>query len=343
MKWLDLSSEERDAALNTVSQQLDIDTPSVEKDWWVTVVLRALFQTSFAPYLLFKGGTSLSKGWRLINRFSEDIDISLGREWFEKQGYAFAAGANKSQRERLRKQSREVVHTLLADELREQLKELGITSFEVVPITTQTRDGVIVPIDSDKDPAVLHVKYNTTIEGFQPDYILPVVKVEVSCLSLKEPFEPRPIVSLLHETFADLDEETCCIINTVSPERTFLEKAFLLNEEFQKSKPRTRRMSRHYYDLEKLMDTDFGIKALANQELYNHIIEHRQRFYNLHYVDYEKNQSNNICFYPPAELLEAFRADYANMTQTFIFKAAPAFEDLMKRIAELQERFHNIK
>jgi predicted nucleotidyltransferase component of viral defense system len=343
MKWLDLSSEERDAALNTISQQLDIDTPSVEKDWWVTAVLRALFQTSFAPYLLFKGGTSLSKGWRLINRFSEDIDISLGREWFEKQGYAFAAGANKSQRERLRKQSREVVHTLLADELREQLKALGISSFEIVPVTTQTRDGVIVPIDSDKDPAVLHIKYNTTIEGFQPDYILPIVKVEVSCLSLKEPFEPRPIVSLLHETFDDLDEETRCIINTVSPERTFLEKAFLLNEEFQKSKPRTRRMSRHYYDLEKLMDTDFGIKALANQELYNHIIEHRQQFYNLHYVDYKKNLSNNICFYPPEELLEAFRADYANMIQTFIFKAAPAFDDLMKRIAELQERFHNIK
>jgi predicted nucleotidyltransferase component of viral defense system len=343
MKWLDLSPEERDAALNTVSQQLDIDTPSVEKDWWVTAVLRALFQTSFAPYLLFKGGTSLSKGWRLINRFSEDIDISLGREWFEKQGYAFAAGANKSQRERLRKQSREVVHTLLADELREQLKALGISSFEIVPVTTQTRDGVIVPIDSDKDPAVLHIKYNTTIEGFQPDYILPIVKVEVSCLSLKEPFEPRPIVSLLHETFDDLDEETRCIINTVSPERTFLEKAFLLNEEFQKSKPRTRRMSRHYYDLEKLMDTDFGIKALANQELYNHIIEHRQQFYNLHYVDYKKNLSNNICFYPPEKLLEAFRADYANMIQTFIFKAAPAFDDLMTRIAELQERFHNIK
>lgn len=343
MKWLDLSINEREAALNTVAERLEIDTPSVEKDWWVTAVLRALFQTSFAPYLLFKGGTSLSKGWKLINRFSEDIDISLGREWFEKQGYAFAAGENKSQRDRLRKKSREVVHTLLAEELKEQLEALGITSFEVVPVTTQTRDGVIVPIDSDKDPTVLQVKYNTMIEGLQPDYILPVVKIEVSCLSLKEPFEPRPISSLLHDTFANLDEETCCTINTVSPERTFLEKAFLLNEEFQKAKPRTRRMSRHYYDLEKLMDTDFGRKALASHELYNHIIEHRQQFYNLHYVDYEKNRSENICFYPPQELIEAFRADYANMTHTFIFKEAPTFDDLMKRIAELQERFHNMQ
>ena len=342
MKWLDLSINERQGALDTIAKQLEIDTPSVEKDWWVTAVLRALFQTSFAPYLLFKGGTSLSKGWRLINRFSEDIDISLGREWFAKQGHAFAAGENKSQRDRLRKMSRQVVHTQLADELKEQLEALGITSFEVVPVTTQISKGVAVPIDSDKDPTVLQVRYNTIIEGYQPDYIQPVVKIEVSCLSLKEPFEPRPISSLLHETFANLDEETCCTINTVSPERTFLENAFLLNEEFQKAKPRTQRMSRHYYDLEKLMDTDFGKKALANHDLYNHIIEHRRQFYNLHYVDYEKNRSANISFYPPQELIEAFRADYANMTTAFIFKEAPAFDDLMRRISELQERFHNM-
>ena len=343
MKWLDLSPIDREAALNTVAARYEIDTPSVEKDWWVTAVLRALFQTSFAPYLLFKGGTSLSKGWQLIHRFSEDIDISLSRDWFAQKGYSFAAGENKSQRERLRKQSRQVVHTLLLEELKQQLNILGITDCEVVPITTQTRNGVAEPIDSDKDPTVLHVKYHSVIEDFHPDYILPIVKIEVSCLSLTEPFAPRPISSFLHDVFDDLDNEISCTINTVSPERTFLEKAFLLNEEFQKAKPRTRRMSRHYYDLEKLMDTEFGQKALANSTLYNHIIEHRQQFYNLHYVDYEKNRSENIQFCPPAELLDAFRADYSNMVSAFIFKEAPDFDKLMARIAELQERFRNIK
>lgn len=339
MKWIDLSVDEREAALATVAERLGIDTLSVEKDWWVTAVLCALFRTSFAPYLLFKGGTSLSKGWGLINRFSEDIDISIGREWFKEQGYAFAVGANKTQRERLRKRSREVVQTQLAEELKEQLTALGISAVEIVPETTQFRNGVPVPIDSDKDPSVLYVKYHSLIAGFQPDYIFPVVKIEVSCLSLKEPFAPRPITSLFHETFSDIDEEIGCTINTVSPERTFLEKAFLLSEEFQKTQPRTRRMSRHYYDLEKLMDTEFGRNALHNRELYNQIIDHRRQFYNLHYVDYEKNRSKAICFYPPYELQDAFRADYANMTQTFIFKEAPTFDQLMQRIAELQERF----
>lgn len=343
MKWIDLSQVEREAALNTVAVRYGIDMPSVEKDWWVTAVLHALFRTSFAPYLLFKGGTSLSKGWHLIHRFSEDIDIALGREWFAEQGYAFAACANKSQRERLRKLSRQVVHTMLADELRQQLTELGLMDCEVVPVTTVVRDGVNVPIDSDKDPTVLQVRYQTVIEGFNPDYLQPIVKIEISCLSLKEPFAIRSITSLLHDTFVDLDEDICSSINTVSPERTFLEKALLLNEEFQKAKPRTRRMSRHYYDLEKLMDTEFGKKALTDSKLYNHIIEHRQQFYNLHYMDYSKDRSENISIYPPKDLLDAFRTDYANMVNTFIFKEAPSFDLLMQRIFELEQRFRDMK
>ncbi|MBR3566407.1 MAG: nucleotidyl transferase AbiEii/AbiGii toxin family protein [Paludibacteraceae bacterium] len=271
-----------------------------------------------------------------------DIDISFGRDWFLEKGYSFVACENKSQRERLRKKSREVVTTEFAEALDAQLKALGISGYTIQAVTEhKTREGV-EPIDSDKDPTVLQVYYESIISQGE-DYVKPMVKVEISCLSLSEPFAPRPISSMIHERFPEADEDCSCTINTVSPERTFLEKAFLLNEEFQKAKPRTRRMSRHYYDFEKLMDTEFGKKALANHDLYNNIIEHRQKFYNLHYVDYEKNRSTNICFYPPQELIEAFRADYANMTTAFIFKDALAFDNLMKRITELQERFYNMQ
>ena len=341
MKWFDLSNEEKEATLETVAKQLEIDTPSIEKDWWVTAVLYALFQTSFAPYLLFKGGTSLSKGWGLINRFSEDIDISLSRKWFSERGYTFAAGMNKSQRERLRRLSRQTVQTKVADELKEKLEMMGITNCKIEPVTTTMRNEVLVPIDSDKDPTVLNVRYNSIIDGFLPDYIQPTVKVEISCLSLEEPFEVRQISSLLHNAFIDLDVETACAIPTISPERTFLEKAFLLNEEFQKDNPRIHRMSRHYYDLEKLMDTEYAGNALNDNNLYNKIMEHKKQFYNLHYVDYEKNRSKNIQFYPPQEHIDAFRIDYSNMSKSFIFGEALTFDKLMQRIAELQERFHN--
>ncbi|MCR4664565.1 MAG: nucleotidyl transferase AbiEii/AbiGii toxin family protein [Paludibacteraceae bacterium] len=342
MKWIDYSIDERNYMLQEIATQKQISLNAVEKDWWVTAVLKALFQTPFAPYLLFKGGTSLSKGWQIINRFSEDIDISFGRDWFLEKGFSFAACENKSQRERLRKKSREVVTTEFAEALDTQLKALGISGYSIQAVTEQkTREGV-EPIDSDKDPTVLQVFYESIISHGE-DYVKPMVKVEISCLSLSEPFAPRPISSMIHERFPEADEDCLSTINTVSPERTFLEKAFLLNEEFQKAKPRTRRMSRHYYDLEKLMDTEFGKKALADSVLYNRIIDHRRKYNTLHYVDYERNRSQNIAFYPPTELLPAFEKDYAEMKDSMVFKDAPAFDDLMKRIAELQERFHNMQ
>ena len=342
-KWIESDLNERRLMLQEVAKARHISQKSVEKDWWVTMVLKALFKTPFAPYLLFKGGTSLSKGWQVISRFSEDIDVSFGREWFFDHGFQYAACENKSQRERLRKKSREIVTTLFADELKKQLIELGLSDFELVPVTTKTTKEGIVPIDSDKDPTVLQVIYPCVVEseaGF--DYIEPIVKVEISCLSLSEPFAPRTIQSLICEQYPAEDDESTCIINTVSPERTFLEKAFLLCEEFQKAKPRTRRMSRHFYDLEKLMDTEYAKKALADSVLYNRIIEHRRQFNTLHFVDYELNRAEKIAFLPPVELLQAFEKDYDEMKSDMVFKDALPFNELMQRIAQLQERFRKI-
>ena len=81
-KWIDFSIDERRAMILAVSQAKQIDEASAEKDWWVTAVLYAMFHTSISEYLLFKGGTSLSKGWNIINRFSEDIDLALSRDYF---------------------------------------------------------------------------------------------------------------------------------------------------------------------------------------------------------------------------------------------------------------------
>lgn len=106
------------------------------------------------------------------------------------------------------------------------------------------------------------------------EYISPKVKVEISCLSMDEPFEDRPITSLIYDKFPAVDDGTACNIPTVLPIRTFLEKAFLLNEEYQKKVSRTERMSRHLYDLEKLMDA-YADYALTDEALYNEIIAPR--------------------------------------------------------------------
>ena len=269
-KWIDLDLAERRVVLQTVEDKEKLQqVAAIEKDWWVTAVLKALFQTSCKDALSFKGGTSLSKGWGIIERLSEDIDLALDHSFFGMDR------TNKKQRDNLCRMARAYIITTLKDELDARLKEMGITGYSIEPVTErQTKDGS-VHINSNTDPTVLLIHYPSVLED-AVDYIPARVKVEIGCLALDEPTEPRPIDTLIAKYYPEEDNEMACTICTVVPTRTFLEKVFLLNEEFQKGKPRYQRMSRHLYDLERLMDTPFGKEALADKELYDTIVEHRR-------------------------------------------------------------------
>lgn len=195
-------------------------------------------------------------------------------------------------------------------------------------------------VPHDKDPSVLYVQYPSLYDS-QAAYAIPTVKVGISVLSMSEPYEMRRISSLIEQTFKDEDVDSDLIqtIRTVSPARTFLEKAFLLCEEFQKDEPRTHRMTRHFYDLEKLMHTPYAEIALNDLVLYHEIVEHRRKFYHVSYVDYEKELPANIQIVPSDELMSAYEADYNEMKESFIYGLSLTFADMMKRIGALQELF----
>lgn len=342
--WQNLDMSERIAAAQTTAANKNIEDRAVEKDWWVTAVLKALFSTSCNNYLLFKGGTSISKGWPIIERFSEDIDLSLGRQFFlDVMKLPYAAAGNNTQLKNLRKASRKYIHGTLSKELGERLSAMGIVGFTVENQTTQPTAEGPKPIDADSDPTVILVNYGSIFPAYDGD-ILPRVKIEISCLSMSEPFEAKPITTLMHNQFPELDEALSVDIRTVTPSRTFLEKAFLLNEEFEKEKPRSRRMSRHLYDLEKLMDTDYGKAALEDTALYRAIVEHRRKFYHLGYVNYDLDYPTAIKFVPDGETLDAYRRDYNdNMVNGYIYGEAMAFDALIERIKLLQQRFRSIE
>ena len=337
-RWIDNELADRLYMVNQVSEAKNIDPESVEKDWWVTMVLKALFGTRVARYAFFKGGTSLSKGWNLINRFSEDIDIALYREFFlTERGLACARCENNNQVKMLRKASRDYIHGEFKTELEQRLKEMGLDVGVEAVTTHRTADGE-KPIDHDADPTVVLVHYPSIFSG-NHSYVKPVVKVEISCLSMREPFEVKRIASLISEGFSTEDEEAVSEIATISPSRTFLEKAFLLCEEYQRRNPRTLRMSRHLYDLERLMDTEYGRAALKDTKLYREIVEHRKKFYHVGGVDYSLDLPERIVFCPTGEVRERLRADYENMRSSFIYGEALEFDELMGRIEALQGRF----
>ncbi len=338
-KWIDFSIDERKAMIQGVVVAKNIDEAAAEKDWWVTAILYALFHTKVADYLLFKGGTSLSKGWNIIDRFSEDIDLALSRDFFlTEKNLSCANCANNSQICNLRKKSQDYIFGEFKNELKEQLETMGLN----VKVMAENE---LKKIDHDKDPSIIFVEYPSLYSSNAP-YAIPTVKIEISVLSMEEPYEMKFISSLIQQTYKDEDVDSDIVqtIKTVSPARTFLEKAFLLCEEYQRKEepPRTYRMSRHFYDLEKLSHTIYADMALSDSKLYHDIVEHRKKFYHLGYVDYNKELPSSITIVPSEELIHKYEVDYNDMCSSFIYGETLTFADLLKFLETLQERFRKV-
>lgn len=331
--WFNNKELDRLAMLQqTEAEHSGINQAAIEKDWWATVTLKALFQCACSDSLTFKGGTSLSKGFNIIERFSEDIDLSISHSFFG------IDRTTKKQRERLRKMARAYIHNTLSTQLDYNLKKMGIAGYHTENVThIQGKNGEWCPIDSDKDPTIILLHYPSIVEE-TIEYVPPRVKIEISSLSMDEPTALCNIHSLIEDSFEGEDIDASCKVRTVLPTRTFLEKIFLLAEEFQKERPRSVRMSRHLYDLEKLMDTQYGHEALSDINLYNSIVEHRRAYYALKYVNYDLHYPNTINFIIPKKEMKAWNDDYTKMRNSFFFGKSLEFEELMRRMKELQKR-----
>jgi predicted nucleotidyltransferase component of viral defense system len=328
--WLTLSKERRIEILNQATELTGLPSVAIEKDWWVTLALNASFSLPYSKNIVFKGGTSLSKGWNLIERFSEDIDLAIDRKFF-----GFEGDISKTQIKNLRKQSCEFISTIFLADLTKILTEWKVIS-ECKLIAQPIKD-------SDKDPQVIEIHYNSVIDT--SEYLPQRVLIEVSSRSLMEPIEAREINSILNDNFPQQSFATVPFaISTVLPQRTFLEKVFLLHEEFSQDtdKIRIERLSRHLYDLEKLMDTEHGIEALENTELYNNIVVHREKFNPLRGLDYDNHIPSKISIIPPDKVIKDYERDYEAMTNFMIYGDPLKFDQLMKRILELQSRINGI-
>lgn len=343
-KWIDFTIDERKAMVQKVAELMHIDEAAAEKDWWVTAVLFALFKTEVAKYLLFKGGTSLSKGWNIINRFSEDIDLALGREFFLKEKQLTCAQcSSNTQIHHLREKGQDYIFGEFKEDLQKQLMTLGLNVKVIAENELLDENGKTKTVDHDKDPSVMYIQYPSLYQN-ETTYATPVVKIEISVLSMDEPFEMKRISSLIEQVFPDEDVDSDIVqhIKTVSPARTFLEKAFLLCEEYQKKTPRTYRMSRHLYDLEKLSHTPYMEMALNDSDLYYDIVEHRKKFYHVGYVDYDKELPSSITILPTKNLIPYFEDDYKAMRLSFIYGGSLNFDELLIFLEKLQERFRHV-
>ena len=327
-----LPGDDRKMLLEQLRMRTGIEEFVLEKDWWVTQVLRALFELPYAQHLSFKGGTSLSKCWGVIDRFSEDIDIGIAREFL-----GFSGDLSKTQiSDKLRRAACSFVRERLQHELREQMKSNGIDgdAFSVrVNITSVTTT----------DPEIIELEYSSAM-GEHP-YLRHVVKIEVSGRSMHEPLKGHGIRSLIAENLPDsVFAEDSCPIMAVVPERTFLEKVMLLHEEFAKPLPsiRTERMSRHMYDLYRMLQTPIADRALSDCDLYRAVMEHRRKFIGLKGFDYDTLLPATLSLVIPANVESLWREDYEKMCRTMIYGEKPSWNLLVESISALQSRIRNI-
>ena len=327
--WFDLPENKQIEIFEQVGMKEGLPSSAIEKDWWVSLTLNVVFSLPFSNALLFKGGTSLSKSWNLIERFSEDIDLAVDMEYL-----GFSGDISRTQINKLRKVSCKFIKEDFFDRFLEKAKEYGIRF-----------DNIFIPdtADSDKDPLTIEIQYKSITE--KSDYILPKVLIEISARSLKEPFKVVSVQSLVGKNFNDGEFSDKPIeIPTVLPKRTFLEKVFLLHEEFQKPKDKIRvdRLSRHLYDLEKMMDTEHGVEALNDVALYKTIVLHRERFNFIKGLNYKNHQPDKIDFIPPVFVIKEWEEDYKIMQENMIFGESLSFKSLIERMKELQYRFRKI-
>ena len=331
--FIKLPKQTRINAFTEAATRKALPSAAVEKDWWVTSVLHALFSLPYAEYLSFKGGTSLSKCYNLIERFSEDIDIAVNREKF-----GFTGRLSKTQiKDKLRRAACKFVREELRVDVKNQLEINGISTdlfsvnVNITPVTTT-------------DPEIIEVVYQSLFDD--NDYIKPIVKIEVSGRSMNEPLQAVKLQSIVDEIFPNTPVmEKPFEVQAVAPQRTFIEKICLLHEEFAKTQEltRTERMSRHLYDLVQIMDTPVADEALADKDLYGSIVEHRHIFIGLRSFDYATLAPKMINIVPPDNIIALWKADYETMQKAMIYGKSLPFDKLLDKIKRLNERINQLE
>jgi predicted nucleotidyltransferase component of viral defense system len=336
-RFLALPPDARERAFQQAAARRGWRPSSVEKDFWVCLMLRELFALpQHGEHLTFKGGTSLSKAWGLIDRFSEDIDLTLDRDPLGFGGdRAPESATSKKERERrleaLRQVCRDVIAGGIEPVLRTRLRTL-----------LPGQDWTLSADADDPDGQTLLFAYPRAADAGSPAYVRPIVKLEFGARSDPWPVASRSVASVVADEFPTLFDAPTSTVRALSPERTFWEKVLLLHEERQRpgSKMRRPRMARHFHDVWRLLEAGIADRALADAALFEQVVAHRQVHFRQNWVDYATMTRAGVAVSPRPDQLDDWRADYAAMQGEMFLEPPPPFDELLAAIALFQTRLN---
>lgn len=327
---------ERRRLCEAAGDKLGLQAASIEKDFWVCWVLHELFALAeFGSHLTFKGGTSLSKCWKLIERFSEDLDVVIDRDFLGFGGNKSpeAVPSNKQREKRL-----EDLKSACQVAVRQRLHPVLQKRFH-----TRIPKGLkwnLAADPDDVDRQTLLFQYPAVFPS--GGYLRPVVKIELGARSDTEPSAMPKIQPYIAEAFPDEFKDSVFTLRAVAPERTFWEKAMLLHEETYRigaDAPKLH-MARHYYDLWCLIRAGIGGKALSDAGLFSRVAAHRAIFFRKKKEAQKFLRRGSLRLLPPDDRRNAWRKDYEAMRETMFFGDTPDFAEILRVVGAFERRFN---
>jgi hypothetical protein len=332
-----LSKNEREFFFRTAAEALKIPFEIIEKDFWVVWILERLFSMDkLKSYLTFKGGTSLSKIYGIIDRFSEDIDLSIERELlgFSAPNNPENAPSKKKQRavlDDLSKACSKYVQVELLNSLKEAIAEkLGTT------------DGWQLFLDQE-DPDAQTLLFEYPSKTSTSSYIRPLVKIEMGARSEHWPVSEHKIQSYAKEALKEKIHEPEIWVRVLNAERTFWEKATILHQyaHLPEDKKFPPRISRHFYDFFRLLNSEIKEKALLETALLERVALHKSIYFASSWANYGTARKETLKLSPPIRILKELERDYSLMKAMF-FREIPDWKLILKTIEKFEKEFNNL-
>lgn len=329
--FLELPADERSLYIEQAAIRRSISPVMLEKDFWVCWLLGILFESEFADSLVFKGGTSLSKVFSVIDRFSEDIDLSLAPAFLDLP----EAGTSRNQASKWMSRAEVACGAAVQNQIGPALEA---TASGILGKSARGRFEFLIE-PATHSPVLLFHYPSIQPAGFE--YLRRAVKLEFGSLTDQQPVgrhTVRPwIVEILPAVFADWR----CEVVALELERSFWEKATILHTEYHRpaDKPTPDRFSRHYADTAALAKHPTASKAVDQHELRNRVVHWKSQFFGSSWANYDHAKPGTFRLLPPAVRLSALRRDYQTMRNMYLSEPA-SFEEILATLADLEARIN---
>ena len=324
-----LDGKDLNALFHNTAAKMGMTDAIVEKDFWVCYMLDYLFHRSaWKDHIAFKGGTSLSKSYGLIERFSEDIDLIL--DW-RVIGY----GINEPW---------EIRSNTKQDAFNKEAgvrTEIFLREIFMPGVFSELQNELPMPVKcyiEDDDPQTVVFAY---ARSFDDASILPVIRLEIGALAAWTPAALKQITPYAAIHYPKLFESPTTEILTVLPERTFWEKVTILHREAYRPENSTvpARYSRHYYDIWCMARTPVRESAFADVDLLEKVVRFKEKFYRCAWAKYEEAKPGTMKLIPSERNIKALHDDYEHM-KNMIFGEKPEFDVILNSIKQLENEIN---